>query len=95
MRELLAVFVDDGGEPAQQPRPVAGRDRPPGLERGRRLADRDVGIGQRGRRDLGDDLLGRRVEDLHVNYSLSKPRRSSQSVTAASKAVSSTRALLA
>jgi hypothetical protein len=36
LRELLAVLLDERGEPSQEPRAVAGGDRTPGRERLRR-----------------------------------------------------------
>lgn len=91
--EFLDVVIDDGGEAAQQPRAVGGgRRRPPALGAGGPYDGR-VDLGGAGRGHGGDDLLGRRVEDLMgvglvghggVPHMRSKERRSSQSVTAAS-----------
>ena len=71
------------------------RDRRPRGSGGRRGFDRRVGAGEVGQLDLGHDLLGRRVEhgEGAHGHILSKERRSSQSVTAASKAASSTSAM--
>lgn len=108
--EFLTVFVDDDGEPAQKPGPVAGCQRGPPELRPARPQDGGVHIGRGGGRDGGDDLLGGRVEHVELvdggelrlvrlvrqegPHMRSKERRSSQSVTAASKASSSTRAML-
>ena len=73
-----------------------GRERRRARARWRRRSPRQVG-----ERDVDDGLLGGRVDDAcrcrswRARHSLSKPRRSSQSVTAASKAASSTSAMLA
>ncbi len=104
--KLADVCVDLVGEPAQQPGPVAGRDGAPGFLRPGRALDGRVGLLSGRVLDLRDRLLGGRVDDgvaghgvsvmslLGVTrvYRRSKQRRSSQSVTAASNAASSTRA---
>jgi hypothetical protein len=92
--QLLDVGVDQLGEAAQQPAAVAGGHRAPGRERGRGALDGGVGLLERGEADGGDDLLGGRVDDLvdGTAHNRSNPRTLSQSVTAAWKAVSSTRA---
>ncbi len=97
LREVLDVRVDHLGEPPQQPTAVGrGEGRP--LALGRRCAlDGPVGLLDVGELDGLDDLLGRRVEDvvgvlLAHGHSLSNPRKRSQSVTADSKAASSTSA---
>ncbi len=99
--QFLEVVVDGGGEAAQQAGAVAGREGgPAGLgPRGPYDGGVDVGLGGAG--DGGDDLLGRRVQDVECvlvrhegPHMRSKERRSSQSVTAASKASTSTRAML-
>ncbi len=92
--EMLAVGVDGLGESAQQSRAVTRRDVAPRWEGRARPGDRRVGCLDVERFDLGDDLLGRRVDHLH-GYIRSKPRIRSQSVTAALNAASSTRAALA
>lgn len=108
--QFLGVGVDDGGEAAQQPRAVGGgRGGPAGLGDGGPY-DGGVDLLQGGGRHRGHDLAGGGVEDLvlggvgrvvgaglvgHVvPHRRSKERRSSQSVTAASKASTSTRAML-
>ena len=63
--QLLDVTVHNGREPAQQPGPVPGRHGTPGRERRRRAVDQAVHLGRRGRLDVRDDLLGRRVDDVH------------------------------
>ena len=75
-------------------RAVAGRDPAPGREGTGRALDRGVRLLERGELDGGDDLLGGRIDDLvdGAAHSRSKPRTLSQSVTALSKAASSTRA---
>ena len=61
----LDVRVDRVGEPAQQPGPVAGGHAPATpANAARGPGDGRVGAGQVGRRDGGDDRLGRRVDDL-------------------------------
>ena len=93
LRQLVDVGVDDRGEAAQQPGPVRGRDRTPGGPRGDGPGDGLVDLRGVERLDLGDDLLGRGVEDLvRTHQNRSNPRLRSQSVTAASKASSSTSA---
>ena len=103
--QLLDVVVDDGGEAAQQPGPLARAPRPPGREGLVGALDGRVGLGQVGE---GTSVTGVAVAGLTTvkvsvmrvlqvggqGQSLSKPRRSSQSVTAASKAASSTSAML-
>src|SRR5207248_8734176 len=64
--QLFGVLRDRGGEAAHELCPVAGRDRPPGGEGRPRPGHRLVGLLQRGLRDLGQDLLGRRLDDLHA-----------------------------
>ena len=96
--QLVDVGVDHGGEPAQQPGPVGRRDRPPGRPRRDGAGDGGVHLRDVERLDLGDDVLGRRIDDgvqCHVivpDQNRSNPRRRSQSVTAASNASSSTSA---
>ena len=97
LRQLVDVGVDDGGEAAQQPGPVRGRDRTPGRPRGDGPGDGRVHLRDVERLDLGDDLLGRGVEDLvqcrrRPLRTARTPAVRSQSVTAASKASSSTSA---
>lgn len=97
--QLLAVFVDGRGEAAQQARAVCGGHRRPDPLGGRCPAHSGVDLGRGGGRDDRDDFFGRRVEYLvlgghGVPHRRSKERRSSQSVTAASNASSSTRAML-
>ena len=95
--QLLDVRVDDGGERAQQPGPLAGRDVAPGREGLVRALDRGVGLRQRWPSATSVTAsLGRRVDQTSWyigRHILSKPRSSSQSVTAASKAASSTSAM--
>ena len=62
-RELLAVLLDERGEPAQQPRPVGRRNGSPGRERGLRAGDGGVGLLDPRLLELGDRLLGGGVED--------------------------------
>ena len=93
LRQLVEVGVHDGGEAAQQPGAIRGRDRTPGGPRGDGPGDGLVHLRDIERLDLGDDLLGRGVEDLvRAHQNRSNPRLRSQSVTAASKASSSTSA---
>ena len=97
--QFLGVFVDADGEAAQQAGAVAGCQGGPGALGGRGPCDGGVHLGDGGGGDGGDELLGRRIQDavfvVHgVPHRRSKERRSSQSVTAASKASSSTRAML-
>ena len=61
--ELLAVLLDERGQPAQEAGPVGGRDCAPGGEGCLRACDRGVGLLDAGLRELCDGLLGRRVED--------------------------------
>ena len=73
--ELLDVRVDDGGEPAQQCRPLARGDGTPGGERLVGGGDRGVGVLEGGHRDVGDRLLGGGVEqgeDVGHGCSLSR-----------------------
>ena len=59
--ELLGVLLDEGREPAQQPRPVGRRHRrQPGSRA--RTGDGGVGLLHPGLIELGDRLLGGRVE---------------------------------
>lgn len=100
-RQFLDVVVHDGGEAAQQPGPVGGGGgRPAALGPGGSRHGRVDVVGE-GAGDGGDDFLGGRVQHIEfvrlrqvVPHMRSKERRSSQSVTAASKASSSTRAML-
>ena len=62
-RELLAVLLDQRRKPPQQPRPVGRRDSAPARERLLRAGDGRIRFLDAGRLDLGDRLLGRRVED--------------------------------
>ena len=62
-RELLAVLLDERREPPQHPAAVGGRDGAPGGERLLRARDGCVRLLDAGGLDLGDRLLGRRVED--------------------------------
>jgi hypothetical protein len=67
LRQLVDVGVDDRGEAAQQPGPVRGRDRTPAGPCGDGPGDGLVHLRGVERLDLGDDLLGRGVEDcVHV-----------------------------
>jgi hypothetical protein len=99
-RELLDVGVHHRGEGAQQAGPLLGGHGAPGQERLVRTGDRGVGLLDAGGADLGDPLSGDRADHRrgvgrgHVAHILSKVRASSQSVTAASKAASSTSAML-
>ncbi len=100
--EFLGVVVDGGGEPAQQTGAFAGREGGPDGLRAGRAGDGGVHVGGARGRDGGDDLLGGGVAHLELGglvghsgpHIRSKERRSSQSVTAASKASISTRAML-
>ncbi len=100
--EFVEVCVDGGGEPAQQAGPVGGGEGGPGGLRAGRAGHGRVDVGDGRGRDGGDDLLGGGVADLELGglvghsgpHMRSKERRSSQSVTAASKASVSTRAML-
>ena len=88
--------VDDGGEPAQQRRPVA-RARSPARTANASWA-RSIAASVSATEASGTSVTGCAVAGLMtVNVSdiqsLSNPRRSSQSVTAASKAASSTSAM--
>ena len=68
-RELLAVLLDERREPAQQPPSIGRRNRSPGRERGLRAGDGGIGLLDPRLLELGDRLLGRRVEDgQHVAY---------------------------
>ncbi len=104
--QFLGVAVDGGGEPAQQPGPVGGGEGGPAALGGGGAADGGVHVGGGGGGDGGEEFAGGRVEDGEfgravcgcgvghaVPHMRSKERRSSQSVTAASKASSSTRAM--
>jgi hypothetical protein len=62
-RELLAVLLEERGEPAEQPRTVGGRDGAPGREGALRRLDGVIRVLGARRRDLGDRLLRRRVQD--------------------------------
>ena len=104
--QLLEVVLDQRGEPSQQPGPLPGSHVPPGGERVLRGLDRRVGGGRVGQLDLGRPparwpgcapCTGSRTAwrcSRGSRHILSKERRSSQSVTAASKAASSTSAML-
>lgn len=104
--QFFEVVVDGDGEAAQEPGAVAGRESGPPRLRPGGPYDGGVHVLRGGGRDGGDDLLGGRIEYLELVCGLlgllgqegphmrSKERRSSQSVTAASKASSSTRAML-
>ena len=97
LRELLQVGVDQSREPAQQPGPHPGGDVAPRRKGRVRRLDRHVGAVPVGEFDPRHRPLGggvdhgarRRRSSAHIR---SNPRRSSQSVTAASKAASSTSA---
>jgi hypothetical protein len=62
-RELLVVLLDQRREPAEQSGAVAGGDGAPRGKRGLRARDGRVGLLGGGGLDLGDRLLGRRVDD--------------------------------
>ncbi len=66
--QFVEVGVDGGGEPAQQGRAVAGRDRAPAGLRGGRPVDGGVGLLRRGARHRGDRLLGGRIEDRELRH---------------------------
>jgi hypothetical protein len=91
--QALALGVQPLGQPAQEPRPVGRGDRPPALERGRGPLDGGVGVGGGGGLQPIDHRPGGRVGHLEQGHRRSKPRNRSQSVTAASKASSSTVAM--
>ena len=61
--ELLAVLLDERGQPAQEAGPVGRRDGAPGGEGCLRAGDRGVRLLDAGLGELRDRLLGRRVED--------------------------------
>ncbi len=92
---MFEVGVDGVGEATQQPSPVARRHRTPGLEGPPGPGDRGICLLLVDEVDHPDDLLRGRVEDrvLHRAHIRSKLRTRSQSVMAASKAVSSMRAV--
>ncbi|CAM5504566.1 hypothetical protein SFUMM280S_08997 [Streptomyces fumanus] len=60
--QFLQVLVDGGGEPAQQPGTVAGRQGGPARLRADGAGDGGVDVGGGGGRDGGDGLLGGGVE---------------------------------
>jgi hypothetical protein len=95
--ELVDTAVDQRREPPQQPRLLARRDVAPGGECLGGALDRGVAPGAMADLAATDcsvaGLTTVWVLDIW-SYILSKPRRSSQSVTAASNAVSSTSAML-
>ena len=62
-RELLGVLLDERREPAQESRTVGRRDGAPGRIRRLRSRDRRVRLLHAGLLELGDRLLGGRVED--------------------------------
>lgn len=64
--QFLDVFVDDGGEPAQQPGAVGGCRRGPDALGGGGAGDGRVDVGGGGGRDGGDDLGGGRVQDVQA-----------------------------
>ena len=66
--ELVGMLLEQVAEPPDQPRALAGRDaRPgPGLERAARGRDREIDVRLVACRDVGDDLLGRRILDRKV-----------------------------
>jgi hypothetical protein len=64
LRQLVDMGVHDGGEAAQQPGPVRRRERAPRRPGGDRPGDRRVHLPDVERLDLGDDLLGRGIENL-------------------------------
>lgn len=113
--EFFQMFIDNDGEPAQQPGPLTGRESGPSDLSLRAPYDGGVHVCHSGTRNGGEDLFGGRIEDpklvligrkgpqvrlgsrlgqRRTPHMRSKERRSSQSVTAASKASSSTRAML-
>ena len=63
LSEWLEIGVDQRGEAPKQSRPIARRHTTPRLEGVRSCLDGDIGLGERDRWDLGDDLLGGRVDD--------------------------------
>ena len=63
--QLVEVRVDGGGEAPEQPGPLPGREVPPGLEGGGRPRDGGVGLLGGQPLDLGDDLSGGWVADVH------------------------------
>ena len=64
--QLLEVGVDGGGEAPEQAGPVARRHGPPGVEGGGGPCDGGVGLLRRQALDLGDDLAGGGVADVHA-----------------------------
>ena len=62
-RQLLVVLFDERCQSPQQPGAIAGRDRAPRGECSLRARNRLVGLLGAVRLDLGDRLLGRRVDD--------------------------------
>ena len=91
--QLLEAILDLIGEPREQPSPIARCNGPPGRERRARSGHRGIGLRHPGLWQLGEHVLGRRLDhrDAHRR---SNPRTRSQSVTAALKEASSTSALL-
>ena len=92
-RQRLQLAGQRVGQPVQQRRAVARRDRAPGRVGRLGAGDRRVRLLDPRAGDLGQDRLGGGLEDRE-RHSRSNPRVRSQSVTAAPKARSSTSALL-
>lgn len=64
--QFLDVFVDGGGEPAEQPGAIGGCRRGPDALGGGGAGDGRVDGGGVGGRDGGDDLGGGRVQDVQA-----------------------------
>ena len=62
-RQLLAVFLDERREPAQQSGPIGRCNRLPRRESGFRRGNRAVGLVDAGLFELGDRLLGGGVQN--------------------------------
>src|ERR1700755_1490406 len=85
------MAVHKGGELSQQRGPLPRRRPPPGRKGSRGALDGGVRVGFRSEFDALDHFFRGRIDDIVDSHSRSNPRNISQSVTAASKAASSTR----
>ncbi len=68
-RELFVMLLDERRKPAQQPPAIGGRDRTPCRERRACARDRGVRLLDPCGRNLGDRLLGCRIDDCGHDFS--------------------------
>ena len=74
-RQLLRVSFDRFGDAAEQRRAVGGVEGTPRGERLLRTGDRRVGVLDAGMRELGEHLLGRRLDDPQDSFDARRHQR--------------------